>query len=328
GRGWRPRRDAEHAGIPERALADRGGVSAALASYADHVLPGLAAPERTAARRILLALVTSDGTRASRVRGELVAAADDATAVALEALVTGRLVVARDVADGPPVYELAHESLLVAWGTLRGWLDDAAGQRAMRPRRGAAAEEWQRLGQPRELLWRRSQLVEAESLEDLTAGDRAFLGASRRHARLRAGLMVAIAAAIPAAGGLTWWGVAKHQQERREQQVAEQLDRARAVMRTANATVAEARRVQADAIAQFRAATAPRAALPLPRWLWLTTALKRAQDQRRDARTRRWDQSVALFGQAGDAMRSASAMLEAALRAGALHDEVRRAMSA
>src|SRR5262249_40084570 len=162
------------------------------------------------------------------------------------------LVVARDVADGPPVYELAHESLLVAWGTLRGWLDDAAGQRGIRTRLGAAADEGQRLGQPRGPLWRRSPLVRGGGPAEPAPGDRRLLGASRRHARLRAGLMVAIAAAIPAAAGLTWWGVAKHQQERREQQVAEQLDRARAVMRTANATVAEARRVQADAIAQFR----------------------------------------------------------------------------
>jgi eukaryotic-like serine/threonine-protein kinase len=338
---WK-RRDVERAVIPERALDDIGGVSGALASYADQVLTALAAPERTAARRILLALVTADGTRASRVRSELVVAGEDATAAAferrsredqddrrereaLEALVSGRLIVARDVADGPPVYELAHESLLAAWGTLRGWLDDAAGQRGIRTRLGAAAGEWQRLGRTRELLWRRSQLAEAASLEDLTEGDRAFLVASRRNARLRVAVAVAIAAAVPAAAAMTWWGVARQQQQRRDHFVDEQLDQVRETMATAKADAAKARAVRDDAVAQFRAAAVPHW---IPRWPRLLAAVvRKAQDANLAAREDRWAEAMDLYAEARARLRDATRKLEAVLQMDARRGEVRRAMA-
>jgi serine/threonine protein kinase/formylglycine-generating enzyme required for sulfatase activity len=325
---WK-RRDVERAVIPERALDDIGGVSGALASYADQVLTALAAPERTAARRILLALVTADGTRASRVRSELVAAGDDQDdrreREALEALVSGRLIVARDVADGPPVYELAHESLLAAWGTLRGWLDDAAGQRGIRTRLGAAAGEWQRLGRPRELLWRSSQLAEAASLEDLTEGDRAFLAASRRNARLRVAIAVALAAAVPAAAAMTWWGVARHQQQRRDQVVDEQLDRVRELVASAKADAAKAHEIRDDALARFRAAAIPHW---IPRWPRpLIAALRKAQEANLDAREARWAEAMRLYAGARGTMSEATRNLEGVLQIDARRDQVRRAMA-
>jgi serine/threonine protein kinase/formylglycine-generating enzyme required for sulfatase activity len=323
---WK-QRDVARAVIPERALDAIGGVSGALASYADHVITALAAPERTAARRILLALVTEAGTRATRVRGELVVASDDAaTATALEALVSGRLVVARDVAEGPPVYELAHESLLSAWGTLRGWLDDAAGQRSLRNRLGAAADEWHRLGRRRDLLWRRSQLAEVAQLEDLTAGDRAFLRASRRSARLRVALAVAIAAAVPAAAGVTWWGVAHRQQVRREQMIAAQLATAGSAMRTAHTSLARAWQVRGEATAMFRAAAATPLAIPAESSDERTALLER-RDAAVAARERRWADSDDLFRSAREAMREATRALEVALQVAGGRADVRRAMA-
>jgi hypothetical protein len=275
------------------------------------MLTALAAPERTAARRVLLALVTAEGTRASRVRSELVVPGDDATAAALEALVSGRLVVARDVAEGPPVYELAHESLLAAWGTLRGWLDDAAGQRGIRTRLSAAADEWQRLHRPRELLWRRSQLAEAANLEDLTAGDRAFLAASRRNARLRSALAVVLAAAIPAAAALTWWGAARARQQRDEQAVAERLEPARLMMQIAKVTTDAALQVERETFADFRASAIPRWERTAPRVLVVMSAvMKRGQEARRVAREQRWDAALKLFDEARAQMRSATGRLD------------------
>jgi formylglycine-generating enzyme required for sulfatase activity len=322
---WK-RRDIERAVIPERALADIGGVSGALASYADQMLTALAAPERTAARRVLLALVTAEGTRASRVRSELVVAGDEATAAALEALVTGRLVVARDVADGPPVYELAHESLLNAWGTLRGWLDDAAGQRGIRTRLSAAADEWQRLHRPRELLWRRSQLAEAAHLEDLTAGDRAFLAASRRNARLRAALAVALAFAIPAAAALTWWGAARARQQRDEQTVMALLHEARDTMWAAKVKAAQARRIQADAIAQLHPTPAP---AWTPPWLRVLRPMRLLPSEKKpEVRERQWDNALQLFADARRDMSKATNTLERALPIGVLQAAVRDEMAA
>jgi formylglycine-generating enzyme required for sulfatase activity len=323
---WK-QRDVERAVIPERALAAIGGVSGALASYADHVITALAAAERAAARRILLALVTEDGTRATRVRGELVVASDDAaTATALESLVNGRLVVARDVAEGPPVYELAHESLLSAWGTLRGWLDDAAGQRSLRNRLRAAADEWHRLGRRRDLVWRRPQLAEVAQLDDLTAGDRAFLRASRRTGRLRLALAAAIVAAVPAAAGSTWWGVAHRQQVRREQAVAAQLSAADAAMQTARTTLARAWRVRDEATAMFRTAAAAPLAIPAEPSDERAELLKR-KDAEAAARERRWADAGDLFHSARDAMREATGALEAALQVAGGRPDVRRAMA-
>ncbi len=322
---WK-QRDVERAVIPERALAAIGGVSGALASHADQVITALAAAERAAARRILLALVTEDGTRATRVRGELVVAADDAsTATALEALVNGRLVVARDVAEGPPVYELAHESLLSAWGTLRGWLDDAAGQRSLRNRLRAAADEWHRLGRRRDLLWRRSQLAEVAQLDDLTAGDRAFLRTSRRSGRLRLALVVAIAAAVPAAAAVTWWGVAHRQQVQRERAVAAQLSAAGEAMRTARTALARAWQVRGEAAAMFRAAAAAPLAIPAEASDDRTAMLERKDEIA--ARERRWADSDDLFRSAREAMREATRALEAALQVAGGRPDVRRAMA-
>src|SRR5690606_17853750 len=148
--------DAERGVIPERALAELGGVDGGLAGHADAVLLELAAAERAAARRIVLRLVSEAHTRAVRDRDELVDG--DIAAAALEALVRGRLVVARDRIEGAPSYELAHEALIRSWGTLRDWLDAAAGQHAVRNRLLASAAEWQRLERRSDLLWSRTQL--------------------------------------------------------------------------------------------------------------------------------------------------------------------------
>ena len=70
-----------------------GGVEGALARAADAVLERLLPAERAAARRLLMRMVTADGTRARRPEPELLAG-DDAARAALEALVRGRLVIA------------------------------------------------------------------------------------------------------------------------------------------------------------------------------------------------------------------------------------------
>ncbi|HWM85393.1 MAG TPA: serine/threonine-protein kinase, partial [Kofleriaceae bacterium] len=241
------RRDVDRAIIPETALVQVGGVAGGLARHADSVVTALGPSERAAARRILLGLVTAEGTRASRERLELAAADDRVGAAALEALVRGRLIVARDDAAGAPLYTLAHESLLEAWDTLRGWLDDAAGQRGLRTRLGAAADEWHRLDRRRDLLWSRAQVAEADGLDELTERDRRFLAASRRALRVRRAVRVALVASIPILVAATWLGFRLNAQASRDAAVAghlatatEQLSVAEEASRVATAERQEA----------------------------------------------------------------------------------------
>jgi serine/threonine protein kinase/formylglycine-generating enzyme required for sulfatase activity len=229
------RRDVALAVIPAAALDAIGGVPGGLARHADAVIGALGGPERIAARRIALLLVTHDDTRAERDRRELCPDDDPAAAAALEAMIHGRLVVARHTASGEPVYELAHDSLIAAWSMLRGWRDDVAGQRGLRTRLAAAADDWRRLGRRRDALWNRAQLAEAAKLDELSDGDRGFLAASRAAVRRRRLGAVALAASLPAVALATWLVIQDQSRAARDREVAthvgtaaRQLDEAKA----------------------------------------------------------------------------------------------------
>ena len=178
-------RDQERSVIPASVLDRLGGVAGALSRHADDVIAGLPQAERSAARELLLLLVTAEGTRASRTRQELL----DLTSLrfprateALDALVKGRLLVAQESEeDGGTACSLVHEALLHAWGTLRGWLGRDAEIRALRQRIERAAAEWARVGRAHEALWKERLLLEAASIDDLALPplDAEFLRASR-----------------------------------------------------------------------------------------------------------------------------------------------------
>ncbi len=184
--------------ITAAALAGIGGVEGALARHADQVVEGMLPAERAAARRLLVSLVSADGTRARRTRAELVGD-DRAAGAALEGLVRGRLISVRE-GEGAPGYELAHETLLTHWDALRGWLDDDGELRIARRRIEAAAAEWERLGKSRELLWGPRQLAEVARLDAATIAPigRALLEASHRAWRARRWRRTLLIAAVPA----------------------------------------------------------------------------------------------------------------------------------
>ncbi|MCW5808779.1 MAG: protein kinase, partial [Deltaproteobacteria bacterium] len=102
-------RDRERALITESSLAAMGGVGGALARHADAVLSGMLAVERAQVRRVMLRLVTSEGTRVRRTVAELATGSDPVPV--LDTLVGARLLVVHD-ADGGATYELAHEVLV------------------------------------------------------------------------------------------------------------------------------------------------------------------------------------------------------------------------
>jgi serine/threonine protein kinase/formylglycine-generating enzyme required for sulfatase activity len=198
---WEARAPDSHV-ITAAALDKIGGVSGALARHAEGVLARLTPAQRRLARTLLLRLVTIEETRASMTRDELTAEGEDADVV-LDALSAARLILIRDVPDGPPVYEIAHEALILGWVSLRVWLDEEREDRAIRHRLELAAAEWERLGHPRHALWRSAQqLEEMRRLEarGLRPRELAFLAAcaaaGRRARWLRRSLIVGTPALI------------------------------------------------------------------------------------------------------------------------------------
>ncbi|TMQ17342.1 MAG: hypothetical protein E6J91_10280 [Deltaproteobacteria bacterium] len=247
---WQARDRAR--GLITRASLDAlGGVAGALARRADTVLLELGAVERAAARSVLLRLVTPQHTRAVCGRDELVEAG--ASPAVLEALVRGRLVVVRDTLEGAPACELTHDALITSWGTLRDWLDDAAGRHAVHQRLVAAAAEWQRCDRRGDLLWNRRQLEEARDLPELTAHERAFVAASHRGWRRQRARRVAAVLALPVIALAIWAAVRIAAVRAHEREIAARVAAAEQLRRRADTLADDAARLRAQALASFDA---------------------------------------------------------------------------
>ncbi len=184
-----------------------GGVSGALARHGDAALAELIPDQRTAARRVLMRLVTVDDTRAVRTEEELVAGSPAAEA-ALKALVKARLVVVREIADHA-VFEIAHEALLGGWATLGQWLEEEREVRAIRHRLELAVSEWERLGRGRDGLWSGAPLKEVRGLdpESLRPREREFIAACHKAAARLQVLRRAAIVLLPAVALMTYAGM-------------------------------------------------------------------------------------------------------------------------
>jgi serine/threonine protein kinase/formylglycine-generating enzyme required for sulfatase activity len=161
-------------------LEAMGGVGGALTKHADRVLAQMDDAGRRAAKGVMLALVRSDGTRLRKNGHELVACVPEARA-AIDALIKGRLIIAREN-SGEYGFEIAHEALVSAWSTLSAWLADELGTRIARERLRHSSAEWLRLGKHAGLLWSPRQMreVQAVELQDLPEAERLFLTRSKR----------------------------------------------------------------------------------------------------------------------------------------------------
>jgi formylglycine-generating enzyme required for sulfatase activity len=309
------RRNPARGRITREALEEMGGVAGALSRHADGVLARLSPAERAAARRLLLQLVTGEGTRIERGEDELAEASEGATRAALRALVGGRLLHTR-TAGGQPRFEIAHESLIERWGTLRDWLDDDIGHRVVRKRLEAASIEWERLRRASEALWGQRLLDEARLLEPSILGsrERAFLLASRRavtRKRWRRWLAVlALVLAVSASyGGLR---LQVYLEDTRF--VSAELDSARESLAAGRglAQQASVRREEALALFDGRA----------PLSVGLETLS--GPDGLRNAAERQWTEALSLRDQAAAAYTRASRNLERALDRDRHHGGTRR----
>jgi len=233
-----------------------GGIRQAVAQSAESLYDAMDATRRVQLRGLMLRLVSSadDGdpvrTRLQRDR----VAADVAGSGLVEQLVEARLV----AVDGDTL-QIAHEALVRVWPRLRGWLeDDVEGQRLFRHLAGAA-DAWNAMGRPDSELYRGTRLSRTLDWRERTAPDlndteTAFLDAStelasaeqraakaralrerRSRRRLRGALVgVGVFVALALVAGLFAVRAADRAQENQRRSEAE-------------ATVAEARRAEAQA---------------------------------------------------------------------------------
>jgi formylglycine-generating enzyme required for sulfatase activity len=246
---------AERAGdvLDLAAIVRAGGLPSAFAAHADRVLAGLDGEQRAAARRLVLACV-EERHRVSRTAEELCAGVPGAAA-ALEALVAGRLLIARDQPGEVASYTLVHEALIDRWPRLRGWLDERTGEAGLRARLRQAADDWHRHGRERGRLWPRASLATAADLDGLPATERAFLDASRRAARRTRAAWLALVAALPLTAGLVWGGLTARaegaRRAERDATVAGHRAAAEPSLRAARVALAEARARRTQALAEF-----------------------------------------------------------------------------
>ncbi|WNG41896.1 SUMF1/EgtB/PvdO family nonheme iron enzyme [Archangium violaceum] len=252
------RRDSGRRLVPAAALVALGGVEGALARHADGTLAGLRAGQREAARRLLLRLVLAEGTRARRTRAELLGEGgreQEEARAALEALVNGRLVVAREAAgeQGTATYELAHEALVRSWDTLRGWLAGSEEQRALRQRLERACADWRRLGGASELLWSGRQLEEAARLDEetLSAPEVAFLRDSRRAVWRRRLVRAGAALLLPLTAAGVYGGLELKAWREREQEVARSLAEAELAVAMAREKGGQAEELRRQSLVLF-----------------------------------------------------------------------------
>jgi len=253
-------RDREQGLITTEGVQAIGGVGGALARHADRAVRQLLPEERSEARRLLMSLVTAEGTRATRNMDELMASTGPARN-ALEALIRGRLLVARDV-HGLTQYELAHDSLVTQWPALAEWLAVDAERERARMRLGAAAREWERLQRARDGLLRGRALREAIALGphygDPLVGE--FVDASRTHrTQARVGLTAGILL-IPISLGAVATGASLRSRAQLEASTADLVRRADAELRDARAASGKALARRNRAFAQFDSPVAPREA--------------------------------------------------------------------
>ena len=185
------RRDSNRRLLLRSAYEQMGGVAGALARHADGFLDGLTPAERGQARRMLLRLVTAEGTRAILPRTELLRDLGPAASEVLERLTSARLLSARKGHEAAAdELELVHESLLSNWATFAHWLDDGRGERVFFAELGQAAQLWKKRGRRPEELWQDEALAEAlrvlhRSAQDPPPQVRRFLDAARRRQAAR-----------------------------------------------------------------------------------------------------------------------------------------------
>lgn len=225
---WWERREQKRRILPARAYRDIGGVAGALASHAEALYAALPKSGKRAAREVVRHLVTAEGTRAAVPASDLSELAGPGGAEAIDAMIAGRLLVARDDQSGD-VVELAHEALIDGWPLLRRIREEDAADARIRDDLRTAARGWDERGHRSDELWRGRALADLErfrarvgvrltAIEDRFAD--ASLAAARRTRRRR---QMAVAVALAVLGAATVFLALAERSARRSQSRAQNL---------------------------------------------------------------------------------------------------------
>ncbi|WP_405967297.1 trypsin-like peptidase domain-containing protein [Streptomyces sp. NBC_00015] len=194
--------------LTHEAYEEVGGVSRALAGYADRVWSGLDPGTRTTAERLLVQLARplhrdELTVRSTALRDEC----DDAQWAVAQRLATTRLLVLHEVNAGlagqepVPGVELAHDSLLTQWDRLRELTERFRDFRVWQDGLRQRIDIWSSLKSPGRLLsgadLRDARRWAATHGEHLSAREHTFIGASRRRRRwLVSGIAGVLAVAL------------------------------------------------------------------------------------------------------------------------------------
>jgi eukaryotic-like serine/threonine-protein kinase len=158
-------RDPARKLLTDRAYTDMGGVAGALATHADSVLKGLSSAEQKLVRALLLRLVTAERRRAIVSVEDLGDLSSDVGEMQrlMHQLIQARLLVIQTGAGrSGATLEIAHESLIHSWPTLRWWLDESQEDATFLEQLRTASWRWQAMGKDHGLLWRGDMVEEAQ----------------------------------------------------------------------------------------------------------------------------------------------------------------------
>lgn len=173
-----------------------GGVQGALARHAEATYASLpSASHQTLARSLFRRLIepgaTEQDTTRRRVTYDQLALTDVEQTRLLQETATifvkARLLVS-DQSGDERTLEVSHEALIREWARLGEWLQDAREDLRLQKALVADVAEWQRRGQPADMLYRGERLAEAQAWADRNAASRdevAFLHAAEREEKRR-----------------------------------------------------------------------------------------------------------------------------------------------
>ncbi|WP_197041103.1 nSTAND1 domain-containing NTPase [Chondromyces apiculatus] len=251
-------RDQERRQITREGMRTVGGIPGALERYAEATFQRAldAGLSTDLLRRLLLALVTLDGTRATRSLEfllDLGTGPESEVRSALAHLERARLVVRERSGIA-----LAHDALLTQWDRLRAWLAEVQQDRLLAERLERAAAHWAEDTTDHDLLWRGRVLTAATELSRrgsiiLSLTGSRFLSAGQRgrvHRRIAAGVLFALVN-IAILGG-----IGKYIKDTRAES-----ERARAESESARVESERARVAEREALAQEEHAESAKAEL-------------------------------------------------------------------
>ncbi|MFC9007624.1 nSTAND1 domain-containing NTPase [Streptomyces microflavus] len=168
---------------------DLGGIAGALAGYAEDSFCAVVQEDELPFAQALFVQLARPADQGSYTRRPAPVADMDPAALALaRRLSPGKLIVFGRTDEGTEIVDLAHEALTRHWPRLGDWLDDSRKFRTWQEDLRRDLTRWKQTGRETGALLRGSVLevaVEHAALRptEITALERAYIGASRKFAR-------------------------------------------------------------------------------------------------------------------------------------------------